>query len=690
VSDALTTLPGVGPALAQRLNKLGIQTPSDLLFHLPLRYQDRSRVQPIASLRAGMECLSRGEVTSNNLRYGRRRSLIVTLEDKGRVLTLRFFHFNDNMQRALNVGARAEVFGEIRFGGQGLEMVHPEFRVHPAHFETSEGLTPIYPASEGLRQLTLRKLAKIALERHLHDLEDLLPNALRQSIRLPALQDAICTLHHPPVDLDTEDLKTQLEAARRRLALEELLAQHLSLRKERLSRTAHEASPIQASGALSQPWLAALPFQPTSAQQRVRDEILSDLQRGTPMQRLLQGDVGSGKTWVAAIAALAAIESGAQVALMAPTELLAEQHRRNFLRWFEPLGIRVAWLSGALGAKARREALEAIESGHAPMVIGTHALFQESVQFDHLGLVIIDEQHRFGVHQRLALNEKGRDENNATEHWPHQLVMTATPIPRTLAMTFYADLDVSVLDELPPGRSPIETIAIPQDRREDIIERVHAACRNENRQAYWVCPLIDASEVLEAQAATDTAEDLRMRLPDLRIGLVHGRMKSSERDAVMQQFSEHALDLLVATTVIEVGVDVPNASLMVLDNAERLGLSQLHQLRGRVGRGSVKSHCVLLYRSPLGDIARERLQAMRDTQDGFVIAQKDLELRGPGEVLGTRQSGAAQYRIADILRDQDLIQLLSPIAQQLEQEAPEHAARLRQRWQGGRLDYTKV
>jgi ATP-dependent DNA helicase RecG len=690
VTDALTTLPGVGPALAQRLNKLGIHTPSDLLFHLPLRYQDRSRIQPIASLRAGMECLSRGEVTSNNLRYGRRRSLVVTLEDKNRVLTLRFFHFNDSMQRALSVGVRAEVFGEVRLGAQGLEMVHPEFRVHPAHFETGEGLTPIYPATEGLRQPTLRKLADVVLERHLNDLEDLLPNALRQSIRLPALQDAIRTLHHPPVELEAEGLKTQLETARRRLALEELLAQHLSLRKERLSRTAHQAMAIDTNGTLSQPWLAALPFQPTSAQQRVRDEILCDLQREQPMQRLLQGDVGSGKTWVAAISALAAIESGAQVALMAPTELLAEQHRRNFQRWFEPLGVQVAWLSGALGAKARRETLEEISLGHAQLIIGTHALFQEHVQFQKLGLVIIDEQHRFGVHQRLALNEKGRAEGHAAEHWPHQLVMTATPIPRTLAMTFYADLDVSVLDELPPGRSPIETVAIPQDRRDEMIARVHAACREEGRQAYWVCPLIDTSEVLEAQAATDTADDLRTRLPDLRIGLVHGRMKSAERDLVMQEFAAHELDLLVATTVIEVGVDVPKASLMVLDNAERLGLSQLHQLRGRVGRGSVKSHCVLLYRSPLGDIARERLQAMRDTQDGFVIAQKDLELRGPGEVLGTRQSGTAQYRIADILRDQDLIQLLGPIAQQLEQDSPELAERLRQRWQAGRLDYTKV
>lgn len=690
MTDALTTLPGVGPALAQRLNKLGVHTPSDLLFHLPLRYQDRSRIQPIASLRAGMECLSRGEVTSNNLRYGRRRSLVVTLEDKNRVLTLRFFHFNDSMQRALSVGVRAEVFGEVRLGAQGLEMVHPEFRVHPAHFETGEGLTPIYPATEGLRQLTLRKLADVVLERHLNDLEDLLPNALRQSIRLPALQDAIRTLHHPPVELEAEGLKTQLETARRRLALEELLAQHLSLRKERLSRTAHQAMAIDTNGTLSQPWLAALPFQPTSAQQRVRDEILCDLQREQPMQRLLQGDVGSGKTWVAAISALAAIESGAQVALMAPTELLAEQHRRNFQRWFEPLGVQVAWLSGALGAKARRETLEEISLGHAQLIIGTHALFQEHVQFQKLGLVIIDEQHRFGVHQRLALNEKGRAEGHAAEHWPHQLVMTATPIPRTLAMTFYADLDVSVLDELPPGRSPIETVAIPQDRRDEMIARVHAACREEGRQAYWVCPLIDTSEVLEAQAATDTADDLRTRLPDLRIGLVHGRMKSAERDLVMQEFAAHELDLLVATTVIEVGVDVPKASLMVLDNAERLGLSQLHQLRGRVGRGSVKSHCVLLYRSPLGDIARERLQAMRDTQDGFVIAQKDLELRGPGEVLGTRQSGTAQYRIADILRDQDLIQLLGPIAQQLEQDSPELAERLRQRWQAGRLDYTKV
>ncbi len=690
MTDALTTLPGVGPALAQRLNKLGVHTPSDLLFHLPLRYQDRSRIQPIASLRAGMECLSRGEVTSNNLRYGRRRSLVVTLEDKNRVLTLRFFHFNDSMQRALSVGVRAEVFGEVRLGAQGLEMVHPEFRVHPAHFETGEGLTPIYPATEGLRQPTLRKLADVVLERHLNDLEDLLPNALRQSIRLPALQDAIRTLHHPPVELEAEGLKTQLETARRRLALEELLAQHLSLRKERLSRTAHQAMAIDTNGTLSQPWLAALPFQPTSAQQRVRDEILCDLQREQPMQRLLQGDVGSGKTWVAAISALAAIESGAQVALMAPTELLAEQHRRNFQRWFEPLGVQVAWLSGALGAKARRETLEEISLGHAQLIIGTHALFQEHVQFQKLGLVIIDEQHRFGVHQRLALNEKGRAEGHAAEHWPHQLVMTATPIPRTLAMTFYADLDVSVLDELPPGRSPIETVAIPQDRRDEMIARVHAACREEGRQAYWVCPLIDTSEVLEAQAATDTADDLRTRLPDLRIGLVHGRMKSAERDLVMQEFAAHELDLLVATTVIEVGVDVPKASLMVLDNAERLGLSQLHQLRGRVGRGSVKSHCVLLYRSPLGDIARERLQAMRDTQDGFVIAQKDLELRGPGEVLGTRQSGTAQYRIADILRDQDLIQLLGPIAQQLEQDSPELAERLRQRWQAGRLDYTKV
>jgi ATP-dependent DNA helicase RecG len=672
----VTALKGVGPALAERLARLGIRTVQDALFHLPLRYQDRTRVVPMGSLRPGDQAVVEGEVLHTEIKFGRRRMLLSRIADGTGSLTLRFFHFNAQQQAALARGVRLRCFGEVRTGAATLEMVHPEYRRVGEGAPVEEYLTPIYPATEGLHQALLRKVIDAAIA-HLErePVAEWLPGPLLRDHRFPPLKEALLLLHRPPPEVSAEMLADGKHPAQRRLVFEELLAHQLSLRRLRERTQRLHAHPVKPTGKLTAAFLAALPFPLTNAQRRVTEEIAHDLRSGTPMQRLVQGDVGSGKTVVAALAILMAVESGYQGAVMAPTELLAEQHYRNFQRWLEPLGIRVAWLAGKLKAKAREEMLASIAAGEAAVIVGTHALFQAEVLFARLGLVVVDEQHRFGVHQRLTLREKGAREGRH----PHQVIMTATPIPRTLAMTAYADLDVSVIDELPPGRTPVETVVIPDSRRDEVVERVRAACRS-GRQAYWVCTLVEESDLLQAQAAENTAALLTEALPDLRIGLVHGRQKGREKETVMAAFKEGRLDLLVATTVIEVGVDVPNASLMIIENAERLGLAQLHQLRGRVGRGAAKSGCVLMYHGPLSQMARERLAVLRETNDGFLIARKDLELRGPGELLGTRQTGLLQLRVADLQRDQGLLPEVQQAAEAMLRDAPERVEPLVARW----------
>lgn len=690
-SQPITLLRGVGPRVAQRLANLGIETVQDLLFHLPSRYQDRTRVVPMGSLRPGDEAVVEGSVDLAEIKFGRRRMLLVRISDGTGALTLRFFHFNANQQAGFARGVRLRCYGEVRPGAVTLEMVHPEYqRIDADAIEVvEEHLTPIYPTTEGLHQLSLRPLTEQALERLAQagdaGLRDWLPPEILRKFKLPSLAAAIRYVHRPPPEASVAELEAGRHPSQQRLVFEELLAHHLSLRQLRFAAKAQLAPVLQGDGRLRARFLAALAFTLTAAQQRVVEEIAADLCREHPMLRLVQGDVGSGKTVVAALAALQAVEAGAQVAIMAPTELLAEQHFRNFHAWMTPLGIDVAWLSGKIKGKARSATLDAIATGTASMMVGTHALFQEDVQFAHLGLVIVDEQHRFGVHQRLALRDKGKQ----GETRPHQLTMTATPIPRTLAMTLYADLDASIIDELPPGRSPVQTVVIPDNRRPEIVERVRQACA-QGRQAYWVCTLIEESEALQCQAAEDTAVQLAEALPELHVGLVHGRMKSNDKEAVMASFKAGELNLLVATTVIEVGVDVPNASLMIVENAERLGLAQLHQLRGRVGRGAAQSSCVLMYRGPLSEQARARLGVLRDTTDGFEIARRDLELRGPGEVLGTRQTGLLSLRIADLLRDQDLLPSVEQAAGTLLESYPESTAPLIRRWLGDASRFGEV
>lgn len=673
----LSSLTGVGASQSAKLAKLGLHTVQDLLFHFPLRYEDRTQLSTIGDLLPGVYATVEAEVLNCNIVFGRKRMMVCQLSDGTGVLTLRFFNFNAGMKNNLAHGRRVLAYGEVKRGQYGAEMIHPEYRVQ-GDLETTElqeTLTPVYPTTEGVRQATLRKLTDQALE--LLDtcpVAELLPVELSQG--LMSLPQAIRTLHRPPPSLQLTDLESGKHPAQRRLILEELLAHNLSMLALRAGAQRYRALPLDAKDKLKSQFLSSLPFTPTAAQNRVVAEIEHDLSLDIPMMRLVQGDVGSGKTLVAALAALRAISHGQQVAMMAPTELLAEQHANNFRNWFAPLGIEVGWLAGKQKGKARLAQQEAIASGQVPMVVGTHAIFQEQVQFKNLALVIIDEQHRFGVHQRLALWEKGQQQG----FHPHQLIMTATPIPRTLAMTAYADLDTSVIDELPPGRTPVTTVAIPDTRRSDIIDRVRHACTQEGRQAYWVCTLIEESDLLEAQAAEATWEELKTSLPELKVALVHGRMKPQEKQAVMLSFKQGDVDLLVATTVIEVGVDVPNASLMIIENPERLGLAQLHQLRGRVGRGAVASHCVLLYKAPLSKTAQVRLQVLRDSNDGFVIAQKDLEIRGPGELLGTRQTGNAEFKVADLLRDQALIPEVQRIARHIHEYFPEQAAALIERW----------
>ncbi|MBB3190032.1 ATP-dependent DNA helicase RecG [Halomonas cerina] len=677
----VTTLKGVGEALAGKLARLHIVSVADLLFHLPLRYQDRTRITPIATLRAGHEAVVEGEVMAAEVVRGRRRSLLVRLRDGSGILSLRFFHFSPAQQQQFRPGVRLRGFGEARAGATGLELYHPEYRLLSDDAPPVEDhLTPIYPATEGLHQARLRALIEQALtclDTAPEALPDGIPAELRRRFDLPALHHCLQVLHRPPPDTDPAPLAAGQHPCVRRLALEELLAHQLSLREVRRRIQVDGAPALPSGRSLQARFLTQLPFSLTAAQRRVLDEIAADLAREVPMLRLVQGDVGSGKTVVAAMAALSAIAGDCQAAMMAPTELLAEQHYRAFRAWFEPLGIEVAWLSGKLKGKPRLDTKAAILDGRARMVVGTHALFQGDVHFQRLGLAIIDEQHRFGVHQRLALREKGE----AGGLTPHQLVMTATPIPRTLAMSAYADLDVSVIDELPPGRTPVKTVVVPDERRPEVVARIRHACA-EGRQAYWVCTLIEESEALQCQAAEATWDELVETLPELAIGLVHGRLKAAEKAEVMAAFKAGELDLLIATTVIEVGVDVPNASLMIIENPERLGLSQLHQLRGRVGRGATESFCVLLYHPPLSAHSRQRLAVLRETTDGFRIAEKDLEIRGPGEMLGTRQTGLAQMKVADLERDADLLPRITPLAEALLASHPEASRPLIRRWLG--------
>jgi len=673
----ITALKGIGPKLAEKLVRLGLRTVQDVLFHLPFRYEDRTRLTPIGALAPGCAALIAGTVELSDIAYGRRRSLVVRVADGTGHVHLRFFYFNAVQQKNLARGTRLRIFGEARFGPAGIEMAHPEYqRLDGDTLAAPDArLTPVYPTTEGVHAAVLRRLAQQALERGLDTIPDWLPPALLRDLHLPPLREALALVHFPPPGADVDKLLAGFHPAQARLAFEELLAHHLSLRQRRAQVSAHAAPAFNGDGGLAQRLFAQLPFRFTRAQQRVLDEILVDLRAPHPMQRLVQGDVGCGKTVVAAAASLAAIEAGYQVAVMAPTELLAEQHLRSFSGWLTPLGIEVVGFSAKRNARARRAAIAALAEDKPSLAVGTHALFQDDVEFAKLGLIVVDEQHRFGVHQRLALREKGQ----RGEQRPHQLIMTATPIPRTLAQSLYADLDVSVIDELPPGRKPVETVAAPSARRAEVVARIRAACES-GRQAYWVCPAIEESETLEIQAAADTAHALQEALPGVRVALVHGRMKSKEKDRIMDAFRARAVDLLVATTVIEVGVDVPNATLMIIENAERLGLAQLHQLRGRVGRGAEASVCVLLYEPPLSEFAHERIAALRASSDGFEIAKKDLEMRGPGELLGTRQAGLPRLRIADVLRDAALLPRVQAAAEQLARAHPESVEPIIRRW----------
>ncbi|MGO4222928.1 ATP-dependent DNA helicase RecG [Lysobacter sp. TAF61] len=686
----ISSLRGVGPRVAEKLAARGLSTLQDLWLQLPRQYEDRTALTPIRLLQPGMAAQVEGRVEAVERGFRYRPTLRVAIGDDSRAtLVLRFFHFRAAQVAQFQPGARVRCYGTPRPGQNGLEIVHPSYRLLDEEADAGLGssLDPVYPAIEGIGPVSLRRLIGLALDR-LPDEEalELLPRELREGFQLPSLREALLTVHRPPQDADVAALVAGRHPAQRRLALEELLAHHLSLRRQRIAQQAH-AAPVLRKTALATRLRKALPFALTGAQQRVFDEIRADLARPHPMLRLVQGDVGSGKTVVAALAAMQAIEAGKQAALMAPTELLAEQHLGNLRAWLEPLGVRVAWLAGKVTGRARAQVLQQVASGEAQMVVGTHALMQDGVAFGDLGLAIVDEQHRFGVHQRLALRDKGvGGKGNGDAIVPHQLVMTATPIPRTLAMAAYADLDVSAIDELPPGRTPVQTVALSAERRPELVERIRRACA-EGRQAYWVCTLIDDSDEVIAQAAQSTFEDLSKRLPEVRVGIVHGRMKAADKQATMRAFKEGAVDLLVATTVIEVGVDVPNASLMIIENAERLGLAQLHQLRGRVGRGSAASSCVLLYQSPLSQMARQRLETMRETNDGFVIAEKDLELRGPGELLGTRQTGLAQFRVADLARDADLLPQVQDLGERLLRESPGLAQRIVARWVGGAVRF---
>jgi ATP-dependent DNA helicase RecG len=694
----VTELKGVGPRIAEHLQKININSVEDVLFHLPYRYEDRSRIIAIGALRSGQAAVFDGVIDHVEVAFTRRgksrRMLLCHMSDGTGHILLRFFYFNKIQQSKLIKGCRLRCFGEARFGATCLEIIHPEYElllmkegdeIHaPA---PPDHLTPVYPATEGVQQALLRRMSTqvLSLLNNENILQELIPQNLVDQFGLFSLKQALNYVHRPPIDADLSLLGDGLHASQQRLAFEELLAQHLSLQQLRQKTRQYGAYALQSKVDLVNDFLSALPFDMTAAQARVNNIILQDIEKKHPMMRLVQGDVGSGKTVVAAIACIKAIESCYQAAIMAPTEILAEQHYQNFSAWLKPLGVEVAWLSGKLKGKKREHMLELIASGQAAMIVGTHALFQKEVKFNRLALVVVDEQHRFGVHQRLALREKGE----RAGYIPHQLIMTATPIPRSLAMTAYADLDYSVIDELPPGRIPVKTVVVPEDRRDEVIARVKNAC-TQGKQTYWVCTLVEESEFLQCRAAEDTVVQLQQSLPELVIGLVHGRMKADKKAQVMQEFKQGKISLLVATTVIEVGVDVPNASLMIIENAERLGLSQLHQLRGRVGRGGEASHCVLMFKKPLSTHARSRLAVMRETSSGFDIAKKDLQLRGPGEVLGTKQTGLMQLKIADIVRDEPMLDDIKAIAQLMSSHHPDNIKKLIDRWLGGAQQYGNV
>lgn len=669
----ITTLKGVGPALADKLAKIGITTLQDILFHLPIRYEDRTRLTPIGSLRPGDTVVVEGEVKGCDVTFGRRRSLLVLIQDQTGLLALRFFHFSKAQQNGLARAGTIRCFGEIRKGAAGLEMYHPEYTTETSALEDT--LTPIYPSTEGLTQARQRSLVDQVIK--LMDQGQVVQNLGGQypELSTPDINSAVKLAHRPGPGEDLASLTNATHPALLRLAFEELLAHHISMRLLRQKTRENSAIAMNIHSKRSGELLANLGFQLTAAQQRVVEEINEDLSMPRPMLRLVQGDVGSGKTVVAALASIISADNRLQTAVMAPTEILAEQHFINFTNWLSPLGLQVGWLTGKLKGNARATTLEAIHSGQFDVIVGTHALFQQDVEFNKLGLMIVDEQHRFGVEQRLSLRAKGAKDNLI----PHQLVMTATPIPRTLTMSLYADMDCSVIDELPPGRKPITTTVLSDQRRADVVERIESACK-QGAQAYWVCTLIEESEVLQCQAAEVTAEELKSALPGLNIGLIHGRMKAVEKTDIMTQFTSGQIDLLVATTVIEVGVDVPNASLMVIENPERLGLAQLHQLRGRVGRGSRESYCLLLYRAPLSELAKQRLQVMRESQDGFYIADQDLKIRGPGEIFGTRQSGNVEFKIADLIRDSEMLPDVRRLADELIANDQATATALMARW----------
>ncbi len=733
----MSTPAKIPPATLAKLAKLGIHHRSDLLLHLPLRYEDETHLAPIATVQPGETVQVQGVITHSEVAFRPRRTLVCRLQDGGDELYLRFLNFYPSQQKQLAVGKQIRAVGEARMGYYGLEMVHPKCRAVDDDTPLNSSLTPVYPTTAGLSQATLRKLIFNALETL--PLADTLPEPLLKRLRLPDFAASLRLLHNPPPDVSATSLEQRSQASWRRIKFDELLAQQLSMRvhhRERSKRVAPRLAPQQRlTGAL----LKNLPFALTGAQQKVYAEIARDLAQPHPMQRLLLGDVGSGKTIVAALAALQAIENGYQVAFMAPTEILAEQHYLKLREWLEPLGVTPVWLSGSLKKKEKAAAAECIASGETPLAIGTHALFQQNVEFPKLGLAIVDEQHKFGVQQRLALRNKGkssqtvrgelvephsdevsalRQADGTTSHStrpskddgqvagyqgeqinehvmsvlqePHQLMMSATPIPRTLAMSYYADLDVSVIDELPPGRTPVVTKLVGDARRDEVFERVRAACLA-GRQAYWVCPLIDESEALQLQTANETHATLTETFPELRVGLAHGKLPPAEKAAIMAAFKAGELQLLVATTVIEVGVDVPNASLMVIDHAERMGLAQLHQLRGRVGRGAAESMCVLLYQQDrLSELARARLKIIYESNDGFEIAQQDLQLRGPGELLGARQSGVAMLRFADLNEDEDLLEQARLAAGELLQNHPDAARAHLHRWMASKHDYLHV
>ena len=686
-SPNLTTLPGVGPAMAEKLQRLGLRTVRDLLFLLPIRYEDRTRIQPIVGLLAGQRVQIEGVIERARVIMGRRRSLLCVLRDPTAEITLRFFHFMRQQQAGLRPGTRLLCYGEVRQGPRGLEIVHPEYRRLPG-FEPApiqDRLTPVYPTTEGVAQPRLRKLTDHALKNAMDDLPDLIPARYLAGLGMPGLHEALRIVHRPPKGMPLETLLSGTHPARKRLALEEILAWHMGLRRMREAGQRRNAFALSPQGELRDQFLAGLPFELTPGQKQAVAQIDADLCRNAPTMRLLQGDVGCGKTVVIAAAVLAAVQAGRQAAVMAPTELLAEQHMRTLSDWLAPLGVRLAWLVSGMARSQRRVFEAQLAGGDAQVAIGTHALFQQGVQYHSLGLVVVDEQHRFGVHQRLSLVEKGASGGEV----PHQLVTTATPIPRSLAMTFYAGLDISAITDMPPGRKPVNTVLVSQERRGEVIERVSAACRA-GRQAYWVCPLIEESEYIESQAAEPTHRELSEALPGIRVGLLHGRATPSQRDQVMAEFASGKLGVLVATTVIEVGVDIPRASLMIVENAERMGLAQLHQLRGRVGRGEEDSHCVLMYRSPLGEMARDRLNTMRGTNDGFEIARKDLQLRGAGEILGVRQTGALQFRVADLVRDGALAEPAQRIADEMLRAGGAEVEQLIRRWVGEGDRYAQV